>query len=98
MRVRWLTLALDDLDHAVDFIAKDNPGAAKRVAGKIWKAAQALAKHPAMGRPGRVTGTREWVIQGTPYIMAYRVREDRVEVLRVLHTAMEWPAGQEELD
>lgn len=44
-----------------------------------------------MGRPGRVGGTREWVIQGTPYIMAYRVREDRLEVLRVLHTAMEWP-------
>jgi toxin ParE1/3/4 len=86
-----LTLALDDLDHAVDFIATDKPRAAKRIAGKIWKAARVLAKHPAMGRPGRVAGTREWVIQGTPYIMAYRVREDSLEVLRVLHTAMEWP-------
>ena len=91
MRVRWLTLALDDLDHALDFIHTDNPEASKRVARKIWNAAQLLAKHPAMGRQGRVTGTREWVIQGTPYIMAYRVCGDALEVLRVLHTAMEWP-------
>jgi toxin ParE1/3/4 len=91
LRVRWLTLALDDLDHAVDFIDRDKPAAAKGVAAKIWKAAQLLAKHPAMGRPGRVTGTREWVIQGTPYIVAYRVCDDTLEVLRVLHTAMEWP-------
>ena len=80
MRVRWLTLALDDLDHTLDYIDEDKPEAAKRVAGKIWKAAQLLAKHPAMGRPGRVTGTREWVIQGTPYIMAYRVSGDALEV------------------
>jgi toxin ParE1/3/4 len=93
LRVRWLTLALDDLDHALDFIDTDNPDAAKRVAGKIWKAAQLLGKYPAMGRPGRVMGTREWLIQGTPYIMAYRVGDDALEVLRVLHTAMEWPDG-----
>ena len=93
MRVRWLTLALDDLDHALDYIDADKPDAAKRVAGKIWKAAQLLAKHPATGRPGRVTGTREWVVQGTPYIMAYRVCDDALEILRVLHTAMEWPDG-----
>jgi len=86
-----LTLALDDLDHAVDFIAADNPGAAKRVAGRIWQAAQTLARHPSMGRTGRVAGTREWVIQGTPYIMAYQVRDDALEILRVLHAAMEWP-------
>ena len=27
----------------------------------------------------------------TPYIIPYRVREDRVEVLRVFHTARKWP-------
>ena len=91
MRVRWLTLALDDLDHALDFIDTDNPEAAKRVARKIWKASQLLAKQPAMGRPGRVTGTRECVVQGTPYILGYRVCDDALEVLRVLHAAMEWP-------
>jgi len=90
--VRWLTLALDDLDHIVEFVARDKPSAAKRIAEALWKAGQRLVEHPAMGRPGRVTGTREWVIPGTPYIMAYRVRDDVIEILRVLHSAMDWPS------
>jgi toxin ParE1/3/4 len=43
-----------------------------------------------MGRPGRVQGTRERIITGTPYIVVYRVRHE-VEILRVLHGAMRWP-------
>jgi toxin ParE1/3/4 len=45
-----------------------------------------------MGRPGRVQGTRERVITGTPYLVVYRVRHE-VEILRVLHGAMRWPPG-----
>jgi toxin ParE1/3/4 len=46
-----------------------------------------------MGRPGRVKGTRELVIVGTPYIVAYRIKGDAVQVLRVLHGAQKWPQG-----
>jgi len=42
-----------------------------------------------MGRPGRVPETRELVIQ--PYIVAYRVKGGIVQILRVLHSAREWP-------
>ena len=90
MRVRWLSLALDDLDPLVEYVAQDKPSAAKRVAEAILQAGRRLMEHPAMGRPGRVMGTREWVIPGTPYIIAYRARDDAVEILRVLHSAMEW--------
>jgi toxin ParE1/3/4 len=44
-----------------------------------------------MGRPGRVTGTRELVVDGTPYILPYRVRNRVVQILRVLHGARRWP-------
>ncbi len=44
-----------------------------------------------MGRAGRVPGTRELVISGTPYIVPYRVRGGAVEVLRVFHAARRWP-------
>ena len=50
-----------------------------------------LARHAVPGRPGRVLGTRELVIQGLPYIIPYRVRDNHVEILRVLHTARRWP-------
>jgi toxin ParE1/3/4 len=50
-----------------------------------------LAEHPGMGRPGRVEGTRELVIAGLPYLVAYLHRGDTVTVLRVVHGAMKWP-------
>ena len=73
-----------------EFIAEENPKAARDMAQRVWTAAMTLAEHPGMGRPGRVQGTRERVITGTPYIVVYRVRRE-VEILRVLHGAMRWP-------
>jgi len=48
-------------------------------------------KFPEMGRPGRVDGTRELVIQRTSYIAAYRITGTTVRILRVLHGAQMWP-------
>jgi hypothetical protein len=39
----------------------------------IGLAAHRLPRAPYVGRIGRVEGTRELVIQGTPFIMGYRV-------------------------
>ena len=50
-----------------------------------------LAVYPSLGRVGRVRGTRELVVSGTPFVVVYRVRLDIVQVLRVLHHARKWP-------
>jgi len=91
MRVRWLKTALDNLDAAAEYISRDNPSAAARVVADIWVAVQRLADFPALGRPGRVDGTRELVVPGTPYIVPYRVRGSEVQILRVFHGARKWP-------
>ena len=91
MRVRWLKVALANLDTEAEYIAQDNPGAAGRVVQKILRAADLLKKNPALGRAGRVTGTRELVVAETPYVIPYRVRGDAVEILRVFHAARKWP-------
>jgi len=85
MRVKWVRLALNDLDEAGEFIAQDNPEAASRVLKRIWDAVQMLADHSHAGRAGRVPGTRELVIAGTPFIIPYRVAENTIQILRVLH-------------
>ncbi len=85
MRVRWLKIALANLDAEAEYIAEDNPAAAGRVVQKILRAVDQLKKNPAMGRAGRVAGTRELVVVETPYIIPYRVRGDAVEILRVFH-------------
>jgi toxin ParE1/3/4 len=78
---------LANLDAEAEYIAEDNPAAVQ----KIFRAVDLMKKEPAMGRAGRVAGTRELVVAETPYIIPYRVRGDAVEILRVFHAAREWP-------
>jgi toxin ParE1/3/4 len=92
LRLRWTRLAEADLDSIADYIGQDSPVAAARVILELIDQAETLlARHVAMGRPGRVIGTRELVIGRLPYIIPYRVRGDDIEILRVLHTSRRWP-------
>jgi toxin ParE1/3/4 len=91
VRVKWLRRALANLSAEAEYIAKDSPSAAEHVITSIVDSIERLRKYPAMGRPGRVIGTRELVISGTPYIIPYRVRGDMVEILRVFHGTRKWP-------
>ena len=91
MRVKWTRRALENLDSAVEYIAADKPAAAVGVAQKIWDTSQILAEQPGLGRPGRVTGTRELIVTGLPYILPYVEKEGILYILRVIHTSMKWP-------
>ena len=91
MQIRWTQKANRNLDDVEAYIAQDNPDAAIRMVLKIIRVVEQLLQRPALGRPGRVHGTRELVITGTPFIVPYRVRGEVVEILAVLHGAMKWP-------
>ncbi|MFI5352043.1 MAG: type II toxin-antitoxin system RelE/ParE family toxin [Candidatus Binatales bacterium] len=91
MQVRWLRRALNSLAEEAAYIARDDPGAAARIVERIVTSVERLGAHPVSGRPGRVPGTRELVVSGTPYLVPYRVRGETVEVLRVFHGARKWP-------
>jgi addiction module RelE/StbE family toxin len=89
--IRWTKRALRRLDQIGAHITKDNPAAAARVVARIVAAVDALDDHPAMGRTGRLTGTRELVLADIPYIIPYRVTRNDVEILTVMHAAQRWP-------
>lgn len=91
MRIFWTRLAVTDIRSARDYIAEENPSAAARVVGSVQKSARVLSRYPDIGRLGRVPGTRELVVPGTPFIISYRIRERGVEVLAVIHGARRWP-------
>ncbi len=93
MEIIWLRRAVNDLVALRRYIGQDNPDAAYRISVRLLEAVARLAQHPAMGRPGRVPGTRELVIPGTPYIVPYRVRGGKLEILRVLHATQRWPGS-----
>jgi toxin ParE1/3/4 len=87
----WLQRAIQDRDAQLDYIAQDNPTAAVSQGDRIAEQIEILQQHPQMGRPGRKQGTRELVISRTPFIVVYRVKAKRIELLRVLHGAQQWP-------
>lgn len=91
MIIKWLDDAVYDLQALRQYIDQDKPSAANRIAKQILKAVNLLSDQPGMGRPGRVLGTRELIVSSTPYIIPYRVKNNSIEILRVLHVAMEWP-------
>ncbi len=91
MKLRWTRLALQDLRHLHEYIAEDNPSAANRMVTRIQDATQRLKIHPQMGRPGRVQGTRELVIAGSPYIVVYILGDSEIQIVAVIHSAMRWP-------
>lgn len=91
MKLKWTRRALRQLAEAQDYIAKDNPTAARQIAERIAEAARLLLTQPEMGRPGRIAGTREWVVQRTQYFLVYRLYEDTLQILRVLHGKQDWP-------
>jgi toxin ParE1/3/4 len=90
MEVVWLKGAVTDLDEIATYLAERNPAAAAKTAAALHDAASLLGDHPRMGRKGRVPGTRELVVSRLPFVIAYRVRRDRLEVLRVIHGRRHW--------
>ncbi len=90
--VVWLSRAQRHLTEIVVYIAEDNPTAAISVKERIEQAATHLSANPRMGRQGRIDGTRELVVSGLPYVIPYRLRFGRVEILDVIHAARRWPS------
>jgi len=89
MRVSWTTLAAADISRITRRIMQDNPTAARKVAKILYDSGMSLETMPNRGRSGRIAGTREFVIG--PFILVYRVSADAVEVLRIYHSAQDWP-------
>ena len=54
---------------------------------EIRKSARSLKKFPLRGRKGREQGTRELLQRRLPHIIAYRVKDDAVEILHIWHPA-----------
>lgn len=91
MKLEWLPRALHDFEEIIDYIADDNPLAAIEQGDEIENQLTRLLDNKHLGHPGRVKGTREMVIARTPYIVAYRVKKDAIQILRILHGARLWP-------
>ena len=90
-KVRWTPLALSDFHNAYEYIMQERPSAARGIVQHVERALNALIRYPSIGRAGRLRGTRELYIVNTPFVMAYRVYKNQLEVLAFMHAARRWP-------
>lgn len=91
MKIEWDSRAVEDLRNIVDYIDERNPAAALKTYQLIAGTVSQLATHPFIGRVGRVAQTREMIVNGTPYLVAYCLGDNTVTVIAVLHAARRWP-------
>ena len=96
MQLQWTEPATQDLDKIEEYISRENsPVVAIDVVLRVIEIVETvLPVHPRAGRIGRVTDTREFVVEGVPFIVVYRqVGSDQLQVIRVLHDAQQWPSA-----
>jgi len=86
----WRPRADADLRRNIEAYANDDPVTAWRIYEEVLNRANLLDDQPGIGRPGRVRGTREFVVTGTPFILIYQLQGTQVEILRVLHGRQQW--------
>jgi toxin ParE1/3/4 len=94
MKIRWTPSAEADLVQVHNFVAEDNLRAADGLIEKFYNTAMHLGQFPRLGKIGRVKGTRELVIPGTWFYLSYRIDDDEVQVLAVVHGARRRPSSR----
>jgi toxin ParE1/3/4 len=91
MRIAWLQSAVLDLHRIREYIRLENPAAAEKTGALIEAAVSGLARFPNMAPAGEIPGTRELFIRSLPYFVVYRLEDDAVQILRVMHDARQLP-------
>jgi plasmid stabilization system protein ParE len=83
--VVWSARALSDVAGIYAYLAGENEPAAGRVTDRLMEAGANLVRFPHLGRPSRLVGRRELVVDS--YILVYRLRRDAVHIITVEHGA-----------
>jgi toxin ParE1/3/4 len=92
IEIAWTPLAEAEAGEIHRYIAADGVAAADRQLHLVLESIQGLSLFPNKGRNGRVDGTRELVVPGTPYIVVYRLRVAGIQILSIVHGARRWPS------
>ena len=89
MRLRWTSIAANDLEDIYDYLSERHPSFTKSTIQLLCDAVRSLRRFPDRGRPGEAPGTRELILSPLPYIIVYRVTPEIVEVIRIFHGAQD---------
>jgi toxin ParE1/3/4 len=95
-------LAGRDIDEAIQYyLTEAGEKAARGFIDALERASDHIARHPAAGSPRHaheldLPDLRSWKLGRFPYLIFYVVRDDHVDVWRVLHAERDIPAWMRE--
>ncbi len=87
-KLTWLDSAIEDMVRLREFLAQENPEAAKRAAETIKKTAHRLIEFPEVGKPIRELPLyRDLFIRfgAGGYILRYRVSSETLYIVHIRH-------------
>jgi toxin ParE1/3/4 len=92
MKIVWTARARRHLREAFEYWSREeSENAADRMLDRIFSVVELLERNPEMGRHGRIPTTRELVLNPLPFLLAYRVRRNKIEIIALLHGSRKWP-------
>jgi plasmid stabilization system protein ParE len=91
MKILWSAASVRHLREVVQYLEGETSAGATTTRLRIMKTVRQLGRMPYTGRVGRIEGTREAVVNRSPYIVVYRVSQETVEILGIWHGARLWP-------
>jgi toxin ParE1/3/4 len=99
MKVHWTRTAEEHLDAIFDYIVQNSPEYAKRMVDRITRRSQQIATYPLSGRsvPEYDLNQIREVIEG-PYRIIYYIKADQIDILAVIHGAMNILHSSEKAD
>jgi toxin ParE1/3/4 len=89
VRVSWSDSAIEELGNIHNYIAIYDASAATQIRRDIMLTARKLADFPEIGRPAERAGVRLLVVSGRPYLLAYKIYKDVVEIGSVIDGRMD---------
>jgi toxin ParE1/3/4 len=84
MRVVYLASAARDMQWLRHYYQRVFPAGAANAAWRIRATERLILDHPYAGRPTGRPDVRRVIVARTPFFLLYRLRDDRIEILRVV--------------
>lgn len=94
MKVRFTATAFAEINEIHDYIAKDNPTAAKAVILRVEQVIARIARFPNIARVIDPSGVRVFPVAPFPYLLFYTVEAHEVIIRNVRHGRRRRPSEE----
>lgn len=92
MKIYWTLNAIKHLTNIYEYIALNSPTYARRIADRIIRRSEQISTQPLSGRKvPEYEAEEKCELIEKPYRIIYRVKQDQIDVLAVIHGAQLLP-------